>query len=83
MEEKYIPITSYDTALSLNRLSKIFAWATALLIVFTIDYITSAGRLSIFSLVSFLIAGTMIAKCWADMIIKTEPFKNCWAFKED
>lgn len=83
MKTQYIPITSYNTALSLNRLQKIFAWTMAVLAVGVVDYFTSAGRMSWFSVGAFFVYGIMIVKCWADMIVKSEPDKNCWEFKED
>jgi hypothetical protein len=34
------------------------------------------------TMITMFVAQFIALKCWADMIIMSEPYKNCWAFEE-
>jgi len=73
---------THDQALAYSRLERLFIIMAAIGLVAFVEYIFSGGTAVLFTWIA-LFAGQLLAlKCWVDMIVMREPFKNCWAFKE-
>jgi hypothetical protein len=76
-----IVFMTHDQALIWDRVNRILAVMGAVLSIVVIDMLTPYSIGSGLFLVVF--AGQiLILKCWADMILKSQPFKNCWEFQE-
>jgi hypothetical protein len=91
-----ITFITYNQALMWSRLEQIIMVSCAAAMVVVVEVgtlpITLTDILSgnipenmpypIFSLLASTAAQIWALKCWADMILKGQPDKNCWEFKE-
>lgn len=76
-----IVFRTYNEALMWSRLERIVLVLAGIFLVAGVEYM-SGSRSGTFTWVTLLIGQFIILKCWMDMITMSQPFKNCWAFKE-
>lgn len=78
--DQWIILQTYDRALNFSRIERIMAISLTVGIVALVEYL--CGGLTWLTLFSAFIGQLATLKCWWDMIIKRQPGKNCWEFKE-
>ena len=72
---------TYNEAIMWSRFERLFAVMAVICVVYLLESMGSQPAW-IMTWLS-LIGGQVLAiKCWADMIVRAEPHKNCWAFKD-
>ena len=77
-----IILQTHNQALMWSRFGRMFAVMAAVALIVAAEYIVASQPTLMISSVSIIIAQFVALKCWADMIFMSEPYKNCWAFKE-
>lgn len=70
---------TYNQALSWDRLERIFVISAAVFLVALFESFTS-NPVWIFTSIATYAAQILVIKCWADMVIMSRPFENCWDF---
>jgi len=75
-------LVTHDQALTYSRLERLFMIMAAVALVAFVEYITSNQPSWLFTWIALFAGQILSFKCWSDMIVYREPFKNCWEFKE-
>jgi len=75
-------LQTYNTALMWSRFERMFFIAIALFLIVGFEFVISDEPTWMISSLSSIVAQIAVFKCWADMIFMSQPYKNCWAFKE-
>lgn len=77
---------THNQALMWSRFERMFWISMALLAIVAVEIIgvmvSGTPTTWIGSSLAAIVAQILVLKCWADMIIMSRPFENCWAFKE-
>ena len=72
---------TYNQALTADRVTKMMAAMAVMATIYVVESLTT-NPTWIPTYVSLFVAQIIAVKCWADLIILNDPYKNCWAFKE-
>ena len=74
-------LMTYNQALTCSRMARMMAAMAVMATIYVAESLTT-NPTWIATYISLFVAQIIAVKCWADMIIMNDPFKNCWAFEE-
>jgi len=77
-----ITFITHDKALMWSRFEQIIAACAAVSLVTLVEVLSSSQPTYLFSSLATIAAQVFAVKCWADMMLMSKPYENCWAFKE-
>jgi len=72
---------TYNQALTTDRTARMLAAMGVLAVIYLVESLTT-NPTWIATSVSLFVTQIIAIKCWADMIVMSDPHKNCWALKE-
>ena len=77
-----IILQTYNIALMWSRFERMFFISISLFLIVGFEFIIYDKPNWMMSSAASIVAQVLVFKCWVDMILMSQPFKNCWEFKE-